>query len=374
MFRERGGVAETIVQYQFVLDHLKNIKGRCVLDVGIGPNPSLWYMLNSTGFYCHGFDIKNRVDSKRFSQIDITKAHQLHPTFFGVFCLDVLHSIRDADRAVINMIKATSAGGVIFIAVPYNLFRQFDAGNGTRVYSEKDINRWCNMIGDVIDKKYWRVWEGSYWRQKSRLLFPIECGRAKKAADMVAIAVRVPEPPARIKDDMARCNYKLDDGWNRYYGEGWKDFKVRTDWIVNNVTKGPVLDLGCGPGVICNELRKKKLLCIGVDYSDKIIRIAKSRGGEFLWGSAEDIPCEDNFFNTVVVTETLEHVNDLEQSLKEIDRVLKPDGDIIITVPDGGTTSRVHLRTFIPEDFKNLPWNVDFVGKYKEWILVKCKK
>jgi SAM-dependent methyltransferase len=269
------------------------------------------------------------------------------------------------------MIKATKAGGIIFIAIPYSFSGDYKVGD-TRVYSKDDIHRWCKMIGKTISIKYWKCRSGTKWRSGDRLSFPEPC--SKKYADMVAIAVQVPVPSEEFKEDMIRCNYKLDDGWNRYYNQGWQDFKDRVDWVVKNVTKAPVLDLGCGPGVITNELNKKGIPTLGVDYSDKIIRIAKSRDVNVLWGSAEDIPCKDNSFNTVVVTETLEHVNDLDQTYKEIDRVLKPDGEIVITVPNGGSTNRFHLRTFSPEDFEQFRWKVDSCEVFKEWILVKCRK
>lgn len=379
--KNRQEVVETIVQYQFVLNHLKKLNGRMVCDVGIGPSPSLWYMLNAAGYVCIGLDKVKRVDSPRAFQCDITKigtfcAEQCS----GVFCLDVLHNIKNYDQAVFNMIRMSKPGGLIVLAVPYNHYKYYDnvmPEDYTQVFSKEQVDCWCKMIGQAVTTEYWRVWDGDYWRQGKRYAFPKPCDCEK--ADMIAIAARVPYTKIGYEKDMARCNYKLDDSWFRYHNGGpqWDGLRKRYNHIINSVSKGKVLDIGCGPGVTTTELRKRGFTSVGLDYSDKIIRIASTRPGQYEWGRAENLPFADNEFNTVIMTEVLEHVTDVNKSISEADRVANADADILISVPDGGTTNRFHLRTFDSDGLKAvLPgnWQVTEDKIIDERIWLKCRK
>ena len=98
-----------------------------------------------------------------------------------------------------------------------------------------------------------------------------------------------------------------------------------------------VLDLGCGNGRYFEYLKKKKVNYFGVDNSDKLIEIAKSRypGANFQIADAFNLPFLDNFFDKVISIAVLHHMPSKEyrlQFLKEIKRVLKPKGVLILTV------------------------------------------
>ena len=102
-----------------------------------------------------------------------------------------------------------------------------------------------------------------------------------------------------------------------------------------------VLDIACGSGYGTDHLLKKGAKkIIGVDISEETISYCKNRYKEekisFKVGSVEKIPLEDNSVDVVISFETIEHVNENAQNcfMKEIKRVLRPDGVFVVSTPN----------------------------------------
>lgn len=100
-----------------------------------------------------------------------------------------------------------------------------------------------------------------------------------------------------------------------------------------------VLDLGCGNGRLFSELEKIEVEYIGIDFSEKLIQIAKEKfpQAKFLVGDALNLPFGDNFFDKVYTFAVFHHIPSTElriQFLNEIFRVLKPGGLLILSVWD----------------------------------------
>ncbi|MFA0743163.1 MAG: hypothetical protein DFNUSKGM_003296 [Candidatus Fervidibacter sacchari] len=94
-----------------------------------------------------------------------------------------------------------------------------------------------------------------------------------------------------------------------------------------------ILDLGCGTGGSFSLLRNFGTV-VGLDVSPLALKFAKEKGMKHLvLGSAENLPFADNCFDIVAVLDVLEHLDDDCQALREIWRVLKPNGVIVFTVP-----------------------------------------
>jgi len=95
-----------------------------------------------------------------------------------------------------------------------------------------------------------------------------------------------------------------------------------------------ILDLGCGMGYFTHIMGRKGAICFGMDFSFPSLKFARDEGpGFYLKGSSEDIPFKDNSFGKVLFTDVIEHLEDEEPALKEIARVLKPSGELVITTP-----------------------------------------
>ncbi|HDL75021.1 MAG TPA: class I SAM-dependent methyltransferase [bacterium] len=103
-------------------------------------------------------------------------------------------------------------------------------------------------------------------------------------------------------------------------------------------TKGEkVLDAGCGNGWLSEVLRNKETDYIGIDSSEKLINIAKRNypQAKFQKDNVLKLSFPSDFFNKVYSVSVLHHIPSKElqiKALKEMKRVLKPKGILILRV------------------------------------------
>ncbi|MFH0773111.1 MAG: class I SAM-dependent methyltransferase [bacterium] len=97
-------------------------------------------------------------------------------------------------------------------------------------------------------------------------------------------------------------------------------------------TKPIILDVGCGTGKNMENLSHYGDVW-GVDISKDALMFCKKRGiKQIKMGDVEHLPFPNNTFNIVCVLDVLEHTDE-NSSIKEIKRVLKNNGFVILTVP-----------------------------------------
>ncbi|TAE18437.1 MAG: SAM-dependent methyltransferase [Bacteroidetes bacterium] len=98
---------------------------------------------------------------------------------------------------------------------------------------------------------------------------------------------------------------------------------------------GKILDVGCGimpyrEYILQNNPQATQY--IGCDFEDSLAGEYAMGKPDFFW-DGKTLPAEDNSYDTVIATELLEHCAYPEEVLKEILRVLKPQGTLFFTVP-----------------------------------------
>jgi len=105
-----------------------------------------------------------------------------------------------------------------------------------------------------------------------------------------------------------------------------------------------VLDLGCGSGWATRMLARLVAdgpegfgQVVGVDVSDEMVRQARAASKDFenimyVWGSADKIPWEENFFDKMLSVESFYYYPDQDRALAEIFRVMAPRGRIFILI------------------------------------------
>jgi len=95
---------------------------------------------------------------------------------------------------------------------------------------------------------------------------------------------------------------------------------------------GDYLDIGCGTGNYTIALAASGLNLTGVDPSGEMLNEARKRDQSITWlkGAAEEIPAKEVAFDGVIAVLTIHHWTDLVKSMKEIYRVTRPGGRIVL--------------------------------------------
>ena len=137
-----------------------------------------------------------------------------------------------------------------------------------------------------------------------------------------------------IKDDFSRFEY---EGWERVadkYDSVWSSLTRQfIPYLVNAVEVSPgmsVLDVACGPGYISEAIRKLGAISTGIDFSEKMVAIAKKMfpGIRFAQGDAQNLSCDDGSFDRVLVNFGLLHLSCPEQACAEAFRVFEIEWQI----------------------------------------------
>ncbi len=128
-----------------------------------------------------------------------------------------------------------------------------------------------------------------------------------------------------------------------------------------------VLDIACGEGYGSFALSRTAASVTGVDISDEAVEHARAAYGNgagnlsFLVGSAARIPLDDASVDVVVSFETIEHHDQHDEMLREIKRVLRPDGLLIMSSPNKHEYSDVtgysnpwHVKELYLDEFEAL--------------------
>jgi len=117
-----------------------------------------------------------------------------------------------------------------------------------------------------------------------------------------------------------RCDY-IEACLTRVFGKG-------------SLAQQEILEVGSGGGLICENLAQRGVIMMGIDPSGSALATARSHAQEhrlgqniyYQEGYAESLPFADGSFSAIVCLDVLEHVRDLNATIKEITRVLAPGG------------------------------------------------
>lgn len=121
--------------------------------------------------------------------------------------------------------------------------------------------------------------------------------------------------------------------------------EYRIQRIAQYIKGGDWLDYGCADGGYTNALlRAGAATASGVDVEADRIAAAKEAYPDidFRVDSDDHIPFEDGSFDGVFMNEVFEHVADERRTLREIHRVLKPGGHLIVISPNRGFPFEAH--------------------------------
>ena len=151
-------------------------------------------------------------------------------------------------------------------------------------------------------------------------------------------------------------NYEQNHWW--FVGRREIVFSLLDD----NLTKKTglkILDIGCGTGLTMNFLAPYGEVT-GLDVSEDALEFCRQRGlNNVTLGSADELPFDDNTFDLVFALDVLEHVENDYKAVQEIERVCKPNGLVLATVPahqwlwTGFDRYNLHQRRYSSREFLN---------------------
>lgn len=116
--------------------------------------------------------------------------------------------------------------------------------------------------------------------------------------------------------------------------------------------RGPVLDLGCGSGLLSRYFHPMDVSYVGLDINNHPgFQKARGRGNQFVQGDALRLPFKTRTFGTVVCVDSFEHYPDPIRAAMEIRRVLDVGGRVFLSVPNYANMAGVvkkHMETHGP--------------------------
>jgi len=133
-----------------------------------------------------------------------------------------------------------------------------------------------------------------------------------------------------------------------YYHPNFLIRKIQTQRISNIVNfmqvqaSDTVLDAGCGEGYLFSRLPRSQWQ-VGVDLSPTALRIAARRNLQAMWIRADvhKLPFDTHTFDKICCSEVIEHILAPQDAIRELHRVLKSSGRLIMTVPNERSINRI---------------------------------
>jgi 2-polyprenyl-3-methyl-5-hydroxy-6-metoxy-1,4-benzoquinol methylase len=110
---------------------------------------------------------------------------------------------------------------------------------------------------------------------------------------------------------------------------------------------GELLDLGCGLGYFLNGvITDGTFSATGVDVSDEALAYVKKKFNIIGFDETYLDKFEPNMFDVITLWHVLEHVYDLKARLKQLKRILKPNGTMFIAVPNSASWDAKHYKKY----------------------------
>jgi len=148
-------------------------------------------------------------------------------------------------------------------------------------------------------------------------IFALTCGNAKEKT---------------IREGLKKIFHRH---WERFHTIRMIEWEAICSWL-DPKKQEKIADVGCGNGYFARVLARKGCLVWGIDIDSISIKNAtkynKDENCFFTVGSAMGMPYRSTYFDKVISVCCLEHITDDEEALREIYRVLKPGGTLVLSV------------------------------------------
>ncbi len=118
-----------------------------------------------------------------------------------------------------------------------------------------------------------------------------------------------------------------------YHAVRWYALKRKLQLVEKNVSRGTLLDYGCGTGAFAEVCFKAGWSVTGYEPDSDARRIAVSRGIAAI-GDFKEISSKANSFDAITLWHVMEHIPDLNEKVQQLFSFLKPEGYLFVAVPN----------------------------------------
>ena len=145
--------------------------------------------------------------------------------------------------------------------------------------------------------------------------------------------------------------------------ELWGEHRARYRFVLRLVGGQRVLDVASGAGFGLQMLRQAGASAVGFDYDAEALREVRTvePAAPLVNGDATRMPLADGWADVVVSFETLEHVPDAAAMVRELRRILKPGGSLVLSTPNRSfgpperhTDNPFHIQEFTAAELRAL--------------------
>lgn len=120
-----------------------------------------------------------------------------------------------------------------------------------------------------------------------------------------------------------------------------QDFREGLRLLSSFKRPGRLLDVGCGVGIFLELAQQEHWMACGVDISPFAVKLAQERFGlEAYAGNLREVCFPDEEFDCITLWDVFEHLPDPSDQLRELRRILKADGLLLLNTPNGDTLLR----------------------------------
>lgn len=100
--------------------------------------------------------------------------------------------------------------------------------------------------------------------------------------------------------------------------------------VIDNIIGESVVDVGCGSGYLCKQIKQKRNINNIVGYDIQKLRDTHN-DIKYVNGDILNLPFDDDSFDTVICSHTLEHIRDIDSAIEQLRRITKKR--LIIVIP-----------------------------------------
>ncbi|MBN2094121.1 MAG: class I SAM-dependent methyltransferase [Candidatus Zambryskibacteria bacterium] len=157
-------------------------------------------------------------------------------------------------------------------------------------------------------------------------------------------------------------NINTPDYWNVH--PTTEEFGLRHEKYFEIAGNGErIIDLGCGKAPFLDIVRRRFKESWGLDYSPETLKYNRQKfpAINYIEGDAQNTLFRDDCFDVVVAGEIIEHMENPIILLKEMLRICKPNGKLILSTAIMEYNDPEHIWEFNTKDFKEWGFTVEMI-------------